>query len=504
MVTNSEGQVYTGDPAAVPVISQIAIPEGTTAGTGADFSASGSAVVFSQETPTIGAVLMADLTGNTVTTLLDESGGEVSLRSNGSVYVSTTGSNSLTVFGEDLATNYPVSMASALTGSLSGKGYVSGAGNSNEQVYARFTGLKQYELKDHLGNVRGVVSDLKTATGTGNVPTNDAKVLAYYNYYPFGLQMHGRYNPTDPAGKGGYRFGFNGKEKDDDFNGSIGTIYDYGFRIYDSRIAKFLSVDPLTKEYPWYTPYQFAGNTPIQAIDVEGLEGVQMVDHQSKTTTIFVNFVYSPPTKTNKNNNTGFSRKQMETIVQGINEEFSKGKFVDKNHTDKNGNFYQVLLKINLIEGSDKRSVYAEVNKSLNQTSNLKADIVVEKTKIVSYSVNGGIATKPGSSITGILKMTDPTQSHTNTHELFHDLIHNHPNANLFYSTLINPTNQEPGHLTAGGIFVYKNEVTGVKEQDLNQKNIDDALNVLPEIEFKVTGDSDSNSILGNENSKEL
>jgi hypothetical protein len=33
-----------------------------------------------------------------------------------------------------------------------------------------------------------------------------------------------------------------------------------------------LSVDPLAQSYPWYTPYQFAGNTPIMAIDLDGLE----------------------------------------------------------------------------------------------------------------------------------------------------------------------------------------------------------------------------------------
>jgi len=68
-----------------------------------------------------------------------------------------------------------------------------------------------------------------------------------------------------------HRFGFNGKEKDDEVSGN-GNSYDYGFRIYNPRIAKFLSVDPLTKNYPWYTPYQFAGNKPIWAIDVDGLE----------------------------------------------------------------------------------------------------------------------------------------------------------------------------------------------------------------------------------------
>ena len=37
-------------------------------------------------------------------------------------------------------------------------------------------------------------------------------------------------------------------------------------------VQEFLSVDPLTAVYPWYSPYQSAGNTPIQAIDIDGLE----------------------------------------------------------------------------------------------------------------------------------------------------------------------------------------------------------------------------------------
>jgi hypothetical protein len=31
-------------------------------------------------------------------------------------------------------------------------------------------------------------------------------------------------------------------------------------------------VDPLTKQFPHYTPYQFSGNTPIQAVDLDGAE----------------------------------------------------------------------------------------------------------------------------------------------------------------------------------------------------------------------------------------
>jgi hypothetical protein len=43
-------------------------------------------------------------------------------------------------------------------------------------------------------------------------------------------------------------------------------------RINDGRIARFLSVGPLTKKFPWYTPYQFSGNKPIAFVDRDGTE----------------------------------------------------------------------------------------------------------------------------------------------------------------------------------------------------------------------------------------
>lgn len=70
----------------------------------------------------------------------------------------------------------------------------------------------------------------------------------------------------------GLPYGFNGKENDNEVKGA-GNQQDYGMRIYDPRIAKFLSVDPMTANYPMLTPYQFASNSPIQTIDLDGLEG---------------------------------------------------------------------------------------------------------------------------------------------------------------------------------------------------------------------------------------
>lgn len=68
-----------------------------------------------------------------------------------------------------------------------------------------------------------------------------------------------------------YRFGFNGKEHDPELKGKH-NVQDYGFRMNDTRYGRFFTVDPLSAKFPHYSPYHFAGNTPIQAIDIEGLE----------------------------------------------------------------------------------------------------------------------------------------------------------------------------------------------------------------------------------------
>jgi len=49
-------------------------------------------------------------------------------------------------------------------------------------------------------------------------------------------------------------------------------------RIYDPRVGRFLSLDPLQKNYPELTPYQFASNRPIDGIDQDGLEWAPTAD----------------------------------------------------------------------------------------------------------------------------------------------------------------------------------------------------------------------------------
>ena len=81
------------------------------------------------------------------------------------------------------------------------------------------------------------------------------------------MQMPGRkYNATN-----GYRYGFNGKENDNDVKGQ-GNQQDYGLRIYDPRLGRFLSVDPLGNQFPWNSVYCYAEGDPVNYIDLDGGE----------------------------------------------------------------------------------------------------------------------------------------------------------------------------------------------------------------------------------------
>ena len=145
---------------------------------------------------------------------------------------------------------------------------------TNGDIYVRQLTHKRYEMKDHLGNVRVVISDLKAAP-SGRAGPWAADILSWNNYYPFGMAQPDRHGNTE-----GYRYGFNGKEMDNEVkeNPTTGTSgtgnhYDYGFRVYDPQTTRFLSVDPLASQFPWQSPYVFANNNPIYFIDEEGGSG---------------------------------------------------------------------------------------------------------------------------------------------------------------------------------------------------------------------------------------
>ena len=149
-------------------------------------------------------------------------------------------------------------------------------------------GSKQYELTDHLGNIRTVVPDIKeqpAITDVANAGTlfgtflplnrltdNDnfrLPTLTLNNYYPYGMLQAGR---TKNAG--GYRFGFQGQEADNKIGG-LGQHLNYTFRNYDSWAIRFGAIDPLAAKYPHNSSYAFSENRVIDGVELEGLEFVR-------------------------------------------------------------------------------------------------------------------------------------------------------------------------------------------------------------------------------------
>ncbi|MBL7932300.1 MAG: hypothetical protein JNL60_10375 [Bacteroidia bacterium] len=145
--------------------------------------------------------------------------------------------------------------------------YVAGMSTTSDPRH--WLGQKSYELGNHLGNVLATVSDRKFPVAITNADITEyflPEMLTANDYYAFGATMPGRqYN------NGTYKYGFNGKENDNEVKGT-GNEQDYGMRIYDTRLGRFLSVDPITSEYAELTPYQFASNRPIQGVDRDGEE----------------------------------------------------------------------------------------------------------------------------------------------------------------------------------------------------------------------------------------
>ncbi len=142
---------------------------------------------------------------------------------------------------------------------------------SEPNVFTRDLNKKLYELKDHLGNVRVVLGDKKTRAGTDAFAPD---VKSYSNYYPFGMQMqeNATLPPVDTWQSPLYRYGYNGKEKDNELHGE-GNSYDFGARLYNPRVGRWLSMDPKADKYPMQSSYISMDNDPVNIIDPKGESG---------------------------------------------------------------------------------------------------------------------------------------------------------------------------------------------------------------------------------------
>jgi RHS repeat-associated protein len=126
-------------------------------------------------------------------------------------------------------------------------------------------GLRLYELGSHTGDVLAVVSDRRLpAPPAGGTAAAVADLRHAEDYYPFGMPMPGR-----AMAGAGYRYGFQGMERDDDLKGR-GNSYTTEFRQYDARVGRWLSVDPEGTRFPEVSPYVAHLNNSNQFIDRDG------------------------------------------------------------------------------------------------------------------------------------------------------------------------------------------------------------------------------------------
>jgi len=127
-------------------------------------------------------------------------------------------------------------------------GTVAGGGVDCRSITYRINS-RYYYLKDHLGTIKMTVDSGGTVT-------------SYDDYYPFGMTMEGR---SGNFGQADVRYRYTGKERD------IESGYDYfGARYYDSRVGRWLSMDPLSHRFPGFSPYEFSISNPVNYFDPDG------------------------------------------------------------------------------------------------------------------------------------------------------------------------------------------------------------------------------------------
>ena len=108
-------------------------------------------------------------------------------------------------------------------------------------------GLKQYEGSNHLGNVLTTFSDKKIPVDSDNdgiIDYSTANITSSTDYYPFGVTMKARDFTSNVS-----RFGFNGKEKDEETE-----TMDFGARLLDGDLGVWLALDPYFTEYTSWSP----------------------------------------------------------------------------------------------------------------------------------------------------------------------------------------------------------------------------------------------------------
>ena len=187
------------------------------------------------------------------------------------------------------------------------------------------------------------------------------------DYYPFGMVM-----PNRQYSIGGYRFGFNGKEMDNEVKGE-GNSLDFGARIYDPRLGRFLGEDPLTSKYSGISPYVYCINNPNIYIDKDGRDAILIVFPDYKIDPEIKLVVNNPVTgkpiinyKAPKVEGLGHAGVLLIDNKTGVTKYYEYGRYQTSDGT--RGKVRQVRVS-NVVIGEDGKPTEESLNKVLGQIS---------------------------------------------------------------------------------------------------------------------------------------
>jgi RHS repeat-associated protein len=118
-------------------------------------------------------------------------------------------------------------------------------------------------------------------------------ILEETSYYPFGLVMQGISSKAVSFGGAENKFKYNGKEEQrKEFSDGSGLEWsDFGARMHDGQIGRWMNIDPLASKYPEWSPYMSMANNPLNNTDPTGMEPETTIVDKNKKVLAVVNDV---------------------------------------------------------------------------------------------------------------------------------------------------------------------------------------------------------------------
>ena len=288
-------------------------------------------------------------------------------------------------------------------------------------------GTYYFYFNDHLGNVRAVI-DMNNYN------------IQFNHYYPFGLPMA----ETTDGKQNEQPYKYNGKEFE---RKNRLNWMDYGARMYDPALCRFMTMDPLMEKYYSVSPYAYCGNNPINRIDPDGRDW-RVQTHYNRDTkkmeyTITVNAVLY--------NNSNDREINMEQLSTAITEQIT-------NIYNISGEDFETKMNFNLrtVDSLDKIGKRDHVIQVVDQNF---LDEKESKGQVLAQSVVCGLNMEIGTDL--VEKTLNDTNNRSIAHELGHTggLLHLNENSQDNYNLM------RQGYYVNGGA----NNATQLKHSQIKE-----------------------------------